>query len=162
MSNRFVSRHLISLACLAALLALSGTSMAQVYKCVGKDGKVSYEQSPCAGTSSAGVAPNLQGAGRAQAGTSSPAVPGASNAYDASIKARIKELVADKDYTRAQAIAVTDEHRKMVVDAKKANEAEAQEKVKAGAARGATDCLIERIWATRDGVGYWAERRTCK
>lgn len=39
MSNRFAAGYLKSLACLVALLTLSGTSMAQVYKCVGKDGK---------------------------------------------------------------------------------------------------------------------------
>lgn len=162
MSNGFAARYLKSLACLAALLTLSATSMAQVHKCVGKDGKVSYEQSPCAGTSSTGNAPNMQGAGKAQAASSSPAGSSASNAYDASIKIRIKELVADKDFIRAQAIAVTDEHRKMVADAKKANDADEKEKSKARAERGAFDCTTYAEYEeTRHGA-RGGRRTVCK
>lgn len=144
--------------CLATALMLHGAPMAQVHKCVGKDGKVTYEQTPCAGTSSAGASVNLQGAGQARAASSSPTASVAPNAYDASIKARITALVADKDFVRAQALAVTDEHRKMVADAKKANEADEQEKAKTKAARGTQDC--ETLQVRDKGVFY--ERRICK
>ena len=60
-----------SLVCFAAALMLSGALMAQVHKCVGKDGRVTYEQTPCAGTSSAGTSVNLQGAGQARSASSS-------------------------------------------------------------------------------------------
>lgn len=151
-----------SVACFAAALLVCGASMAQVHKCVGKDGKVTYEQTPCAGGSSAGGSVNLQGAGQARPAASSPASSAAPNAYDASVKQRISALVADKDFVRAQALAVTDEHRKMVADAKKANEADEQEKAKARAARGAVDCLTYREWVTGPSGGIWAERKVCK
>lgn len=150
------------LLCLAAGLLFSGAPMAQVHKCVGKDGKVTYEQTPCAGLSSAGGPVNLQGAGQARSASSSPAASVAPNAYDSSIKSRIAALVADKDFVRAQALAVTDEHRKMVADAKKANEADEQEKAKARAARGAVDCTTYEEWAIGPRGGYWAQRRVCK
>ena len=148
--------------CLAAALMLSGTLMAQVHKCVGKDGKVTYGHSPCVGDSSVGSSVNLQGAGQARQASSSPAGSAAPNAYEASIKARIAALLAEKDFVRAEALAMTDEHRKMVADAKKANEAEVQEKAKARAARGPSECTTYAEYEeTRSGARA-ARRTVCK
>ena len=125
---------------IAASLLLCIDAQAQLRKCTGPDGKVTYSDVACATTAQTdqalvvtktdglGVTQYEQAHGRPQ------------NAYERELSGKIAGYLARNDFEHAATIAVTPEHFKMIADAKRERQSVDAEKLAAKRAARPTVC----------------------
>lgn len=113
---------------LLCALMLPAVALAQVHKCTGVDGRITYSESPCSGAvKSSQVDIQLRTPGSAQ-GSSEPA----RNAYMAELNNKISSALERGDFTTARRLAVTEEHFRVI---KEVEQIEREERAAAKAER---------------------------
>ena len=108
---------------LTITLAFSTSALGQVYKCAGADGRTQYSDRPC--PDGGGVVFDRPGATHEVLEPSSPSTyrPGP---HEQQLTARIYEALAQKDYRRAESLAVTERQWQIINEAKASDAAEKQ------------------------------------
>lgn len=112
--SKLTFRLLLIIAAVALLAFTATSASAQVYKCVGAKNQTTYSDKPC-----------TNGATQALTNTEPSLSIDADSArqIESSIMlqmdAAVKTAIADDDYTRAQALAITEEQREWISTAKK-------------------------------------------
>lgn len=96
------------------------SSHAQLKKCTGPDGKVTYSDVACANTTKSSETMPIPATGGPDVQADMPS--GAPrNAYDRQLRGKIAEYLARKDYVGASGLAVTEEHLAMIAEVKQAD-----------------------------------------
>ena len=109
----------------AGVLGGTETSHAQVFKCKGADGRVTYTQGGCGSSEDAKVvAPSFPRADAAEIGYRGGAQPGGSPA-ERELSNLIAAALARDDYRKAESLAVNAEHWRLIADARAAKSARA-------------------------------------
>lgn len=104
----------------AGILAGTETGHAQVFKCKGADGRVTYTQGGCGSSEDAKVvAPSFPRAD-AEIGYRGGAQPGGSPA-ERELSNLIAAALAREDYRKAESLAVNSEHWRLIADASRAS-----------------------------------------
>lgn len=107
-----------SIASMLLLLALIGTAQAQLRKCTGPDGRITYSDVLCATTSKSAQTLDELSAPR---GYQSPSAerPSQTSIYEREISGKIGAHLLQNNYERAEALAITPEHYQMIADARR-------------------------------------------
>jgi hypothetical protein len=94
---------------MAALLVAVTTlpAQAQIYKCKDTAGRVAFQQAPCPGVGAMVATP-------AETAPREPVTPSGPNADARYLTSLIAAALAQRDYQRAESLAVTAEHHAMI------------------------------------------------
>lgn len=90
------------------LLLSGGNALAEVYKCRGDDGRISYGDLPCPDSATQSVTGIT---------TAPPSAVGTTSAIMQQLDAAVQAAIAQNDLARAQALATTAEQKRWVSDA---------------------------------------------
>ena len=97
---------------LAILMAFSLSASAQVYRCT-ENGKAVYSDTPCAGTASKVIVNSSPNSSSRSAQGGQP-----DNPYDRELRGLIARALAENDFKKAESLAVTEAHWKLISEAK--------------------------------------------
>ena len=123
-------------AILLVALLLVGQAHAQLRKCIGPDGKITYSDVLCAGTSkSTQTLDTPPGPSISQ----SPR-PSQASVYEKELSSKIAGYLNNNDFEAASKIAATAEHHQMIADARLARQSKAADKKAAKRAAQPTVC----------------------
>lgn len=128
-----------SIASILLLLMLTGAAQAQLRKCTGPDGRITYSDVLCATTSK-----SIQSIEIPAGPTGYQAPPGdrpsQASIYERELAGKIASHLARGDFDHAETLAVTIEHHQMIADARRNKAASEQEKKDAKRAARPTVC----------------------
>ncbi|WP_114973380.1 DUF4124 domain-containing protein [Rhodoferax ferrireducens] len=128
-----------SITVILLFIALTGAAQAQLRKCTGPDGRITYSDVLCATTSKSIQSVDIPAG---PAGYQAPPGdrPSQASVYERELSGKIAGHLARGDFDRASTLAVTVEHHQMIADARQNKVASEQAKKDARRAARPTVC----------------------